>query len=71
MQPAARAKHVSSRFRVAQELREIVTDRRRVEQIVLNLIGKTLKLTERGGVTLTVETTTEVRSSARSAPLAP
>jgi len=68
MQPTAGAKKLSLHFEVAPELREIVTDRRRVEQILLNLISDALKFTERGGVTLAVEATTVVSTSTPAVP---
>ena len=38
---------------VAPDLGEMVSDRRRVEQIVINLLNNAIKFTDRGGVTLT------------------
>jgi len=64
MQATAGAKKLFLHFEVAPELREIVTDRRRVEQILLNLISNALKFTERGRVTLTVDATGDVSTPA-------
>lgn len=54
--PAAEKKNLTLRI-VQTDLREpMESDRRRVEQILLNLLNNALKFTDRGGITLTVRT---------------
>ncbi|MBN1631810.1 MAG: histidine kinase, partial [Thermoleophilia bacterium] len=53
MRPLADKKGLSFGVELAPSVREITSDRRRVEQIVLNLLSNAMKFTERGGVTLT------------------
>jgi PAS domain S-box-containing protein len=53
--PMAAKKGLSLTARVPPEGVWLVTDRRRVEQILLNLLNNAVKFTERGEVTLTVE----------------
>ena len=55
MQAQAEKKGLTLVTTVAPGLGEMVSDRRRVEQVLLNLINNAIKFTERGGVTLTVE----------------
>jgi signal transduction histidine kinase len=47
---------------------EMISDRRRVEQILLNLLNNALKFTERGGVSLTVEHVPDFRAEPDAAP---
>jgi signal transduction histidine kinase len=53
---------------VAPEVSEIVSDRRRVEQIILNLLNNAIKFTDRGGVTLTARLVADFQSSPGALP---
>jgi len=53
---------------VAPEIGELVSDRRRVEQIVLNLLNNAIKFTDRGGVTLTAGRVADFRPSPEAPP---
>jgi PAS domain S-box-containing protein len=55
VQPAADAKRLTLRVELPEALPPIVSDRRRVDQILLNLLHNAVKFTERGGVVLRVE----------------
>jgi PAS domain S-box-containing protein len=55
VKPLADEKSLSVTTNVAPELGEMVSDQRRVEQILLNLLNNAIKFTERGGAILTAE----------------
>jgi len=55
VRPLAEKKGLTLSAFLAPELREMVSDGRRVEQIVLNLLNNALKFTDHGGVTLRAE----------------
>jgi len=53
--PLAEKKGLSLRVVEPRSLPAMLSDQRRVEQVLLNLLNNAIKFTERGGVTLTVE----------------
>lgn len=53
--PLAEKKKLSISISIANELGEMVSDRRRLEQILINLLNNAIKFTEHGNITLTVE----------------
>lgn len=53
--PQAEAKHLALHVQLAPELGQAVSDERRFEQILLNLLSNGIKFTERGAVTLTAD----------------
>lgn len=53
--PLAEKKRLALRTRIAPEVGEIASDRRRVEQILLNLINNAIKFTDRGQVCVACE----------------
>ena len=53
--PLAERKGLRLEVRVATEIAQIVGDRRRVEQVLLNLIGNGIKFTDKGQVTVLVD----------------
>lgn len=55
VKPMAEKKALELRMNVAPGLERMTSDRRRLEQILLNLLNNAIKFTERGSVTLTVE----------------
>ncbi len=52
VRPMAQKKRLSLALDIDPALREMTSDRRRVEQILLNLLNNAIKFTERGGVHL-------------------
>ena len=56
VRPLAETKGIALRVELAPEVGPCVSDRRRVEQILLNLLSNAIKFTERGEVTLVVQT---------------
>jgi signal transduction histidine kinase len=59
--PLANKKQLPLIAQIAPAVRRITSDRRRVEQILLNLLTNAIKFTERGEVTLTAEITPSTR----------
>jgi signal transduction histidine kinase len=55
VKPLAEKKGLTLRLHAPATLTPLVSDRRRVEQILLNLLNNAIKFTDRGDVTLTVE----------------
>lgn len=54
VRPMAERKGLTLEVRAAPALRALVSDRRRVEQVLLNLLNNAVKFTDRGGVTVTL-----------------
>jgi PAS domain S-box-containing protein len=52
LKPAAEKKGLSLETRIAPEVGRLLSDRRRVEQILINLLNNALKFTDQGGVQL-------------------
>ena len=55
VKPLAEKKGLALRVELAPEIGALVSDPRRVEQVLLNLLNNAIKFTERGTVTLTAE----------------
>jgi len=68
IKPLADKKGLTLTVTVSPALNEIVSDRLRVEQILLNLLSNAVKFTEHGGVTLTVDTVAGLQSASGPAP---
>ena len=64
VRPLAEKKGLALHVRLAPEIGALVSDPRRVEQVLLNLLNNAVKFTEQGAVTLTAE----IVPSARFAP---
>ncbi len=70
LRPLAEKKSLALTLEIAPGLGELVSDRRRVEQILLNLLNNALKFTDRGGVTLTAVLLDDYRRESVGAPTA-
>jgi len=55
VKPLADKKGLTLTVTLPPDLGEMISDRRRVEQVLINLLNNALKFTDRGGVTLVVE----------------
>src|SRR5690606_32014238 len=58
--PLAEKKGLALSVQMADGLEEMVGDQRRVEQVLLNLLGNAVKFTESGSVRLTVDSLTDI-----------
>jgi signal transduction histidine kinase len=54
--PLANKKNLTINVHIETELGQIITDRRRVEQVLINLLTNAIKFTEHGSVTLRADT---------------
>lgn len=66
--PLAERKGLGLDIRVAPDLGEMVSDRRRVEQIALNLLNNAIKFTARGTITLNARRVEDYRSTSEAPP---
>lgn len=64
VKPFADKKNLTLNVAIAPSLRQVVSDRRRVEQILMNLLTNAAKFTEHGGITLSIERVDEFRAEA-------
>jgi signal transduction histidine kinase/DNA-binding response OmpR family regulator len=55
MRAAIAARHLFFRVEVAPDLPDLFVDRTRIRQVLINLIGNSLRYTEEGGITLSVK----------------
>lgn len=68
MRPLADKKGLALTVEVSPEISEFFSDRRRVEQILLNLISNAIKFTESGAVTLTANIVSDFQPSPNAVP---
>ncbi|OYZ39905.1 MAG: hypothetical protein B7Y16_07755 [Methylotenera sp. 24-45-7] len=61
LSPIAEKKGLLLRTSITNDLGNIVSDRRRLEQILINLVNNAIKFTEKGGVTITAELLTSYK----------
>ena len=55
VKPLVEKKGLDLRMELAQEIGKLLSDPRRVEQVILNLLNNAIKFTEQGGITLTAK----------------
>ena len=70
IRPLAEKKGLQLATEISPELDEMVSDRRRVEQILLNVLSNAVKFTERGSVTLTAERVADFQHAPDAEPRA-
>ncbi|MBS0633663.1 MAG: PAS domain S-box protein, partial [Verrucomicrobia bacterium] len=70
VRPMAERKGLELSCTVAPGTGEMVSDRRRLEQILLNLLNNAVKFTDRGSVTVTVRPVSDFRPAGAPAPVA-
>jgi PAS domain S-box-containing protein len=68
VKPMAEKKKLTLSIVAPPDLGEVTSDRRRVEQILLNLVNNAIKFTEQGGVTMTVEKLAAYQASPAGSP---
>jgi PAS domain S-box-containing protein len=68
VRPLAEKKNLKLSVVTPPELGPITSDRRRVEQILLNLVNNAIKFTEEGGVTITVEPSADHQATPETSP---
>lgn len=68
VQPLALQKGLQLTAVISPEVGEMVSDRRRVEQILLNLLNNAIKFTDRGGVTISAQPTVDYSPSPGTPP---
>ncbi len=70
IRPMAEEKGLTLEVMIPEEPFDMVSDRRRVEQILLNLLNNAIKFTERGNITLTAGPVSNFRARPDSPPCA-
>ncbi len=68
VKPLAEKKGLPLTIVAPPDLGDMISDRRRVEQILINLLNNAIKFTERGHVTLTAERLVDFRASPEAVP---
>jgi PAS domain S-box-containing protein len=66
--PVAEKKGLLLHTSVTSDLGEITSDRRRLEQILINLINNAIKFTEKGSITITAELISDFRTTPDACP---
>jgi PAS domain S-box-containing protein len=66
--PVAEKKGLLLHTSITSDLGEISSDRRRLEQILINLINNAIKFTEKGSITITAELLREFRTTPDASP---
>ena len=69
VRPLAEKKRLTLETVIAPEIGAMLSDRRRVEQILLNLLNNAIKFTEKGGVTLTAALVDDFQFAPEAAPV--
>lgn len=70
VRPMADRKGLELSYTVAPEVGEMLSDRRRIEQVLLNLLNNAVKFTDRGSVTVSARPVSGFRPAGGPAPVA-